>query len=81
VQLLAPPACPVIEIQSIDMKNNIINFTPQEERPQIRSQGSWIRIDSEAAFGLVESLLVLWLGAWSLFAGFEFLRSTGILAF
>ncbi|MBV8377683.1 MAG: hypothetical protein JO279_11845 [Verrucomicrobia bacterium] len=62
------------------MKNNIIHFTlPENREPD--QQGSWIRIESEAAFGLVESLLVLWLGAWSLFAGFEFLRSTGILVF
>jgi hypothetical protein len=62
------------------MKNNIIYFTPQENG-QIRREGSWIRIESEAAFGLIESLLVLWLGAWSLFAGLQFLRSTGILVF
>jgi hypothetical protein len=63
------------------MKNKIINFKPPEDRQRIRSAGSWIRIESEAASGLIESLLVLWLGAWSLFAGFEFLRSTGILVF
>jgi hypothetical protein len=73
--------CPAIEIQTIDMKNNIISFTPQEARQEIRSQGSWIRIESESAFGLIESLLVFWLGAWSLFAGIEFLRSTGLLVF
>ena len=62
------------------MKNNIIHFTLPENR-QSNRQGSWIRIESEAAFGLIESLLVLWLGAWSLFGGFEFLQSTGILVF
>jgi hypothetical protein len=81
LQLFSSRVCPAIEIQSIDMKNNIISFTPQEARQEIRSQGSWIRIESESAFGLIESLLVLWLGAWSLFAGIEFLRSTGILVF
>jgi hypothetical protein len=81
LQLLSPQMCPAIEIQRIDMKNNIISFTPQEARQEIRSQGSWIRIESESAFGLIESLLVLWLGAWSLFAGIEFLQSTGILVF
>jgi hypothetical protein len=63
------------------MKNNIIYFTPPETRQEIRSQGSWIPIQGETAFGLIESFLVLWLGAWSLFAGIEFLRSTGILVF
>jgi len=63
------------------MKNNIINFTPQENRQEVATRGSWIRIENEAASRLVESLLVLWLGAWSLFAGIEFLRSTGLLAF
>jgi hypothetical protein len=81
LQLFSPRMCPAIEIQTIDMKNNIISFTPQEARQEIRSQGSWIRIESESAFGLIESLLVLWLGAWSLFAGIEFLRSTGLLVF
>ena len=81
LQLSSPLMCPAIEIQNIDMKNNIISFTPQEARQEIRRQGSWIRIESESAFGLIESLLVLWLGAWSVFAGIEFLQSTGILVF
>jgi hypothetical protein len=81
LQLFSSRVCPAIEIQSIDMKSNIISFTPQEARQEIRSQGSWIRIESESAFGLIEWLLVLWLGGWSLFAGIEFLRSTGILVF
>jgi hypothetical protein len=81
MQLCGPPLCPVIEIHVIDMKNNIIIFSPQEDRQEIRNHGSWIRIENEAASSLVESLLVLWLGAWSLFAGIEFLRSTGILLF
>ena len=81
MQLCRPPLCPVIEIHVIDMKNNIIIFSPQEDRQEIRNHGSWIRIEHEAVSSLVESLLVLWLGAWSLFAGIEFLRSTGILLF
>jgi hypothetical protein len=81
MQLCGPPLCPVIEIQLIDMKNNIIIFSPQEDSRQNGNHGSWIRIENEAASGLVESLLVLWLGAWSLFAGIEFLQSTGILLF
>jgi len=63
------------------MKNNIIYLTPQEDRQNAGNQGSWIRVESDPVFGFIESLLVFWLGAWSLFAGFEFLRSTGILAF
>jgi hypothetical protein len=81
MQLYGPPLCPVIEIHIIDMKNNIIIFSPQEDRQEIRNHGSWIRIENEAASSVVESLLVLWLGAWSLFAGFEFLQSTGRLLF
>jgi hypothetical protein len=81
LQLFGPTACPVTEMQLIDMKNNIIIFTPQEERQETRSRGTWIRIENEAASSLIESLLVFWLGAWSLFAGIEFLRSTGILVF
>ena len=81
MQLCGSPLCPVIEIHVIDMKNNIIIFTPQEERQETRSRGTWIRIENEAASSLIESLLVFWLGAWSLFAGIEFLRSTGILLF
>jgi hypothetical protein len=81
MQLCGSPLCPVIEIHVIDMKNNIIIFSPQEDRQEIRNHGNWIRIENEAASSLVESLLVLWLGAWSLFAGIEFLRSTGILLF
>ena len=61
------------------MKNNIIYFSPQSDRQEISNHGSWIRIENEAISGLIESLLVLWLGAWSLFAGLEFLRSTGML--
>jgi hypothetical protein len=63
------------------MKNNIIIFTPQQHGQEIRGQGSWIRIEKETASELIESLLVLWLGAWALFAGIEFLQSTGLLVF
>ena len=81
LQLFGSLACPVIEMQSIDMKNNIIIFTPQDDRQEIRSRNTWIRIEHETASSLIESLLVFWLGAWSLFAGIEFLQSTGILVF
>jgi hypothetical protein len=63
------------------MKNNIIIFTPQNDRQEFGSQGSWIRIENEGSARLVESLLVVWLGAWALFAGIEFLQSTGLLVF
>ena len=81
LQLFGSPACPVIEMQSIDMKNNIIIFTPQEDRQEIRRRNTWIRIEHETVSSLIESFLVFWLGAWSLFAGIEFLQSTGILVF
>jgi hypothetical protein len=81
LQLFARLLCPVIEIKVIVMKNNIIIFTPQDHRQQIGSQGSWIRIENEGSTRLIESLLVVWLGAWALFAGIEFLQSTGLLVF
>jgi hypothetical protein len=81
LQLFARLLCPVIEIKVIVMKNNIIIFTPQDHRQQIGSQGSWIRIENEGGTRLIESLLVVWLGAWALFAGIEFLQSTGLLVF
>ena len=56
-------------------------FQPAREHTGSKSQGNWIRIERESAFNMIETLPVLWLGGWSLFAGFGFLRSTGILAF
>jgi hypothetical protein len=81
LQLLVRLLCPVTEIKLIVMKNNIIIFTPQDQRQEIGSQGSWIRIENEGSTRLIESILVVWLGAWSLFAGIEFLQSTGLLVF
>ena len=81
LQLFARSLCPVTEIYLIAMKNNIIIFTPQDDREGIGSNGSWIRIEKEGGVRLIESLLVIWLGAWALFAGIEFLQSTGILVF
>ena len=80
LQLSARLLCPVIEIDVNAMKNNIIIFTPQNSRQEI-GNGSWIRIENEGSTRLVESLLVVWLGAWALFAGIEFLQSTGLLVF
>ena len=81
LQLFARSLCPVTEIYVIAMKNNIIIFTPPDNRQGIGSHGSWIRIEKEGGARLIESLLVIWLGAWALFAGIEFLQSTGILVF
>ena len=63
------------------MKNNIIYLRPQQHSYPTTGQGSWIPIETEAASGFVDSLLVLWLGAWSLYAGFECLQATGLLVF
>jgi hypothetical protein len=43
--------------------------------------GGWVRVEAESAFGLIDSLLVLWLGGWSLYAGFECLQAAGLLVF
>jgi hypothetical protein len=63
------------------MKNNIIYFRPPQHTYATTGQGSWIPFETEAASGFVDSLLVLWLGGWSLYAGFECLQATGLLAF
>jgi hypothetical protein len=67
------------------MKNNIIYLRPQQYTQamtgQGEGQGDRIRIETEAGFGFVDSLLLLWLGAWSLYAGFACLQATGSLAF
>jgi hypothetical protein len=81
VQLFAPQRCPVNETQQTAMKNNIIYFRPPQHTYATTGQGSWIPIETEAASGFVDSLLVLWLGGWSLYAGFECLQATGLLAF
>jgi len=63
------------------MKNNIIYFRPHQNTYTTTGQCSWIPIETEVASGFVDSLLVLWLGAWSLYAGFECLKATGFLVF
>jgi hypothetical protein len=72
----------VIETQSLDMNSNIIYLDfKTAEKSQQPGQGSWIRIENDAAFKIIDALLVLWLGAWSMIAGVEFLRATGAVLF
>ncbi|HEV3065478.1 MAG TPA: hypothetical protein VGX93_09060 [Chthoniobacterales bacterium] len=63
------------------MKNNIIDFRPQQNTYATTGQCGWIPIQTEVASGFVDSLLALWLGGWSLYAGFECLQATGFLVF
>jgi hypothetical protein len=81
VQLFAPRRCPVSETQQTAMKNNIIDFRPQQNTYATTGQCGWIPIQTEVASGFVDSLLALWLGGWSLYAGFECLQATGFLVF
>ena len=81
MQLFAPQRCPVSETQQTAMKNNIIDFRPQQNTYATTGQCSWIPIQTEVASGFVDSLLALWLGGWSLYAGFECLQATGFLVF
>ena len=80
MQLFALSVCPEIEIQLFDMKNNIIYFTPPESSQEMRSQGGWIRIDNEAAFGLIESFWFFGL-AHGRSSRDSNSRSTGIMVF
>jgi hypothetical protein len=84
LQLFGLLLCPVIETQSMVMNRNIIYLdfkTPDTNREQGKGQGNWIRIENDAAFKIIDTLLVFWLGAWSLIAGVEFLRATGSVLF
>ncbi|HKM57282.1 MAG TPA: hypothetical protein VJX28_00965 [Chthoniobacterales bacterium] len=66
------------------MNSNIIYLdfkTADKSRQQGKGQGSWVRIENDAAFKIIDALLVLWLGAWSMIAGMEFLRATGAVLF
>jgi hypothetical protein len=74
--------CPVIETQPINMKDNIIYFgVPEEQREQGKDEGGWIRIETGRASNLIDTLVFVWLCAWSLVASFEFLRVTGAVLF
>ena len=84
LQLFRLLLCPVIETQSTDMNSNIIYLdfkTPDTSRHQVKGQGTWIRIENDAAFKIIDTLLVFWLAAWTLIAGVEFLRATGSVLF
>jgi hypothetical protein len=66
------------------MNSNIIylDFKTADKSPQQeKRQGKWIRIENDAAFKIIDALLVLWLGAWSMVASVEFLRATGAVLF
>jgi len=74
----------VIETKSMDMNSNIIYLdfkTAEKRRQEGKRQGNWIRIENDAAFKIIDAFLVLWLGAWSMVAGVEFLRATGAVLF
>jgi hypothetical protein len=82
VQLFVVLMCPVIETQPINMKDNIIYFgVPEEQREQGKDKGGWIRIETSRASNLIDTLVVVWLCAWSLVASVEFLRVTGAVLF
>jgi hypothetical protein len=63
------------------MKNNIICLLPEKNMKATTHSGGWISVEAESAFGLIDSLLVIWLGGWSLYAGFECLQAAGLLVF
>ncbi|MBV8226693.1 MAG: hypothetical protein JO232_16060 [Verrucomicrobia bacterium] len=63
------------------MKNNIIYLRPEQNMQTTTDAGGWVRVEAESAFGLIDSMLVLWLGGWSLYAGFECLQAAGLLVF
>ncbi|HYY28475.1 MAG TPA: hypothetical protein VE860_11050 [Chthoniobacterales bacterium] len=65
------------------MKDNIIDFRlPEEKREQGRKQhAKWIKIERDVAASLIDTLMVVWLGAWTLIASVEFLRVTGTALF
>ena len=72
----------MIETQPINMKDNIIYFgVPEEQREQGKDNGGWIRIETGGASTLIDTLVVVWLCAWSLVASVEFLRVTGTVLF
>jgi hypothetical protein len=82
VQLFDVLLCPVIETQPINMKDNIIYFgVPAEQQEQAKDKGGWIRIETGRASTLIDTLVVVWLCAWSLVASVEFLRVTGAVLF
>ncbi|MBV8640091.1 MAG: hypothetical protein JO070_01800 [Verrucomicrobia bacterium] len=63
------------------MNNNIIYLSPEQAMQTTTNAGGWIHVEAESAFGLIDSMLVLWLGGWSLYAGVECLQAAGLLVF
>jgi len=63
------------------MKNNIIYLRPEQNMQTTTDAGGWVHVEAESGFGLIDSMLVLWLGGWSLYAGFECLQAAGLLVF
>jgi hypothetical protein len=64
------------------MKDNIIYFgLPEQQWEQGKDKGGWISIETGRACTLIDTLVVVWLCAWSLVASVEFLRVTGTVLF
>ena len=63
------------------MKNNIIYLRPEQNMHATTDAGGWVPVEAESTFGLIDSLLVLWLGGWSFYAGFACLQAAGLLVF
>jgi hypothetical protein len=81
LQLFVHLPCPVSATHQTDMKNNIIYLRPEQNMQTTTDAGGWVRLEAERAFGLIDSLLILGLGGWSLYAGFECLQAAGLLVF
>lgn len=43
-------------------------------QPPAKRRNSWIRVDKEMAW--IDTLMVFWLGAWTVIASIEFLHAT-----
>jgi hypothetical protein len=81
LQLFVHLPCPVSATHQTDMKNNIIYLRPEQNMQTTTDAGGWVRVEAERAFGLIDSLLILWLGGWSLYPGFACLQAAGLLVF
>jgi hypothetical protein len=62
------------------MKNNIIYFHPQGEATAANSPPNRLRIETVAGFGLIDSLMFLWLFVWALVAGFQCVSAARFIA-
>jgi hypothetical protein len=81
LQLFVPLPCPVSATHQTAMKNNIIYLRPEQNMQATTDTGGWVPVEAKSTFGLIDSLLVLWLGGWSLYAGFACLQAAGLLVF